>query len=291
VSEPAVSVIVPCYNGGRFLDGLCASLAAQTFRDFETIIVDDGSTEEATLQKLASLEPGIHVVLQHNRRLPGARNTGFKKARGEFVLPLDQDDRLAPSFIAETIAALRDAPRDVGFAFAHVRLYGDMDGVMPRHFNRFDQLFLNRLPYCMLIRRSAWQAAGGYDEAMRDGTEDWEFNIRLVQAGFRGLEIAKPLFIYRVSGEGMLMSHSARRHGTIWRYIRTKHRDLYRPSALIAAWRANRATPGEIAPLKAVGLLFLAKLLPESWFNRLFHRLLVVTRARRLGRGEYQPVA
>src|SRR5262249_13786084 len=128
---------------------------------------------------------------------------------------------------------------------------------------------------------------GGYDEAMRDGTEDWEFNIRLVQAGFRGVEIAKPLFIYCVSGDGMLMSHSARRHGTIWRYIRTKHRDLYRPSALIAAWRANRATAGEIAPLKAIGLLFLAKLLPESWFNGLFQRLLVVTRARRVGRGEY----
>ena len=291
MSNPAVSVIVPCYNGGRFLDDLCASLAAQTFRDFETIIVNDGSTEEATLkelEKLASLEPGIRVVPQQNRRLPGARNAGFGTARGEFVLPLDCDDRLAPSFLAETVAALRDAPRDVGFSFAHVRLAGDMDGVMPRHFNRFDQLFLNRLPYCMLIRRSAWQTAGGYDEAMHDGMEDWEFSIRLLQSGFRGIEIAKPLLIYRVSGEGMLMSRTARRHGTIWRYIRTKHRDLYRPAALVAAWRANRVTPGGIAPIAAFGLLGLAKLLPESWFNRLFYRLLVVSRAGRIGRRKYQ---
>ena len=226
MSEPAVSVIVPCYNGGSFLDGLCDSLAAQTFRDFETIIVDDGSTEETTLRKLASLDPAIRVVSQQNRRLPGARNAGFACARGEFLLPLDCDDRLAASFLAETVAVLRGAPPDIGFAFAHVRLVGDMDGVMPRHFNRFDQLFLNRLPYCMLIRRSAWQAAGGYDEAMGDGMEDWEFNIRLLQRGFGGAEIAKPLLIYRVSAEGMLLSRSARRHGTIWRYIRTKHRDL-----------------------------------------------------------------
>jgi hypothetical protein len=291
VSKPAVSVIVPCYNGGRFLDDLCKSLAAQTFRDFETIVVDDGSTEEATLEKLASLEPDIRLVPQQNRRLPGARNAGFGKARGEFVLPLDCDDRLDPSFLAETVAALRRAPREVGFAFAHVRLAGDLDGVMPRHFNRFDQLFLNRLPYCMLIRRSAWQAAGGYDEAMSDGMEDWEFSIRLLQAGFSGAEIAKPLLIYRVSGEGMLMSRTARRHGTIWRYIRTKHRDLYRLPALLAVWRANRATPGEIAPLKAVGLLGLAKLLPEPWFNGLFYRLLVMTRAHRVERGAYQPHA
>jgi len=289
VSEPSVSVVVPCYNCGRFLDGLCATLAAQTFRDFETIVVDDGSTEEATLRKLASLDPAIRVVQQENKRLPGARNTGFRESNGTFVLPLDQDDRLAPSFLAETVAALRHAPGDVGFAFAHVRLVGDMDGVMPRHFNPFDQLFLNRLPYCMLIRKTAWHAAGGYDEAMQEGTEDWEFNIRLLQAGFRGIEIAKPLFIYQVSEQGMLMSHSARRHGTIWRYIRTKHRHLYRPSALLAAWRANRTTPGEIAPLKAVALLGLAKLLPEAWFNHLFYRVLVVARARRVERGEYQP--
>jgi glycosyltransferase involved in cell wall biosynthesis len=288
VSDPAVSVIVPCYNGGRFLDDLCDSLAAQTFRDFETIIVNDGSTEEATLRKLASLEPAIRVVPQQNRRLPGARNTGFECARGEFVLPLDCDDRLAPSFLAETVALLRRAPHDIGFAFAHVCLVGDMDGVMPRHFNRFDQLFLNRLPYCMLIRRSAWQAAGGYDEAMADGMEDWEFNIRLLQAGFGGIELAEPLLIYRVSGEGMLMSRTARRHGTIWRYIRTKHRELYRVPALIAAWRANKANPGEIAPLTAIGLLGLAKLLPEAWFNFLFYRLLTMTRARRVDHGKYQ---
>lgn len=291
MSAPAVSVIVPCYNGGRFLDDLCESLAAQTFRDFEIIIVDDGSTEETTLRKLASLDPAIRVVPQQNRRLPGARNAGFGCARGEFLLPLDCDDRLAASFLAETVAVLRGATPDVGFAFAHVRLVGDMDGVMPRHFNRFDQLFLNRLPYCMLIRRSAWQAAGGYDEAMDDGMEDWEFNIRLLQAGFRGAEIAKPLLIYRVSGEGMLMSRTARRHGTIWRYIRTKHPDLYRLPALVAAWRANRVTPGEIAPLAAIGLLGLAKLLPEAWFNRLFYRLLTMTRARRVGEGKYQPTS
>jgi hypothetical protein len=87
------------------------------------------------------------------------------------------------------------------------------------------------------------------------------------------------------------MSRTARRHGTIWRYIRTKHRDLYRLPALLAAWRGNRATPGEIAPLKAAGLLGLAKLLPESWFNALFYRLLVMTRAHRVERGAYQPHA
>jgi glycosyltransferase involved in cell wall biosynthesis len=290
VTEPAVSIIVPCHNGGRFLDDLCCSLAAQTFHDFEIIIIDDGSTEEETGRKLTALDPSIRVLRQEKKWMAGARNSGFRAARGEFILPLDCDDRLDPSFLAETVAVMRGAPPDVGFAFAHLRLAGDMDGVMPRHFNGFDQLFLNQLPYCMLIRRSAWEAAGGEDETMHDGGEDWEFSIRLLRAGFRGVEIAKPLFIYRVSLDGALMRHAARKHGTIWRYIRTKHADLYRLPALIAAWRSNRAVPGKIALLKAVGLLGLAKLLPEAWFNDLFYRLLVTTRARRVKRGEYQPV-
>ena len=78
---PAVSVVVPCFNGGRFLDSLLASLERQTFRDFEIIIVDDGSDDEATLRKLASLESRVRVIHQDNRGLPGARNSGIAAAR------------------------------------------------------------------------------------------------------------------------------------------------------------------------------------------------------------------
>jgi glycosyltransferase involved in cell wall biosynthesis len=286
VTAPAVSVVVPCHNGGRFLDTLLASLAAQTFRDFEIVIVNNGSTEKETLEKLASLEAAARVIHQENRYLPGARNTGFREARGAFVLPLDCDDTLESSFLEEAVALLRAAPPDAGFVFAHMRLTGVVEGVLPRSFNAFDQLFLNKLPYCMLFRRSAWERVGGYDEAMRNGTEDWEFNIRLAAAGYCGLEIAKPLFIYYVRRDGMLLSHSSRMHGTIWRHIREKHADLYRLPALMAAWRASRRGRSGVSLPAAAGLLVLAKILPESWFNAMFYRLHATVRARRIGRGE-----
>ena len=82
-AHPAVSVVVPCYNAGRFLDGLMASLAEQTLRDFEIIIVDDGSSEEETLRKLAELEKVVRVIHQDNRGLSAARNAGFRAARAE----------------------------------------------------------------------------------------------------------------------------------------------------------------------------------------------------------------
>jgi glycosyltransferase involved in cell wall biosynthesis len=287
-ATPRVSVVVPCHNGGRFLDGLLASLDAQTFRDFETIIVDDGSAEAATREKLAALDPAIRVVHQENRYLPGARNRGFLEARADLVLPLDCDDMLEPSYLAETVPLLENAPTDVGFVFTHARLTGTLAGVLPRHLNRFDQLFLNLLPYCMLIRRSAWQSVGGYDETMRGGMEDWEFNIRLSRSGFGGIELAKPLFVYSVRPDGMLLSRTTRMHGTIWRSIRVRHAGLYRLAALVRLWRATRATRSGVSAGTAAGLLLSARLLPEAWFNYLFFRLLVRTRARRIVRGELQ---
>jgi glycosyltransferase involved in cell wall biosynthesis len=288
VTTPRVSIIVPCHNGGRFLDGLLASLGAQTFRDFEIIIIDNGSTEVATCEKLKALDPAVRVVHQENRYLPGARNRGFREAQAELVLPLDCDDTLEPSYLAETVPILENAPSDVGFVFTHMRLGGTLAGVLPRHLNRFDQLFLNRLPYCMLMRRSAWQAVGGYDETMRDGTEDWEFNVRLSCSGFRGIELAKPLFVYSVRPDGMLMSRATRMHGTIWRHIRTRHADLYRIAALVRLWRETRTMPSKVSAGTAAGLLFLARLLPETWFNNLFFWFLIKTRARRIERGTLQ---
>jgi glycosyltransferase involved in cell wall biosynthesis len=288
VTTPRVSIIVPCHNGGRFLDRLLASLDAQTFRDFETIIIDDGSTEAATREKLEVLSPAIRVVHQENRYLPAARNRGFLEARAELVLPLDCDDTLEPSYLAETVPILEGAPVEVGFVFTHVRLTDSLTGVLPRHLNRFDQLFLNLLPYCMLIRKSAWQAVGGYDETMRGGMEDWEFNIRLSSSGFRGIELAKPLFVYSVRPDGMLLSRTTRMHGTIWRGIRTKHAELYRIAALVRLWRQTRPMRSNVSAGTAAGLLLSASLLPETWFNNLFFWLLLKTRARRIDRGELQ---
>ncbi|HLN10909.1 MAG TPA: glycosyltransferase family A protein [Xanthobacteraceae bacterium] len=283
---PRVSVVVPCYNGGRFLDSLLASLAAQTFRDFEIVIVDDGSTDPATRDKLDSLDPSVRVVRQENRYMAGARNRGYAEAKAEFVVPLDCDDTLEPSYLAETVPLLAAAPPDVGFVFTHIRLTGELEGVVARHLNRFDQLLFNYLPYCMLIRRSAWEAAGGYDETLRDGSEDWEFSIRLIRAGFRALELPKPLFVYSVGVGGMWMSRGARMHGTIWRQIRARHAALYRIPALVALWRDTRCENPKLSALAAGALLGSARLLPEAWFNHLFYRLIVMTRARRIARGE-----
>src|SRR5690242_21923217 len=93
-ARPAVSVVVPCYNGGRFLDGLMRSLARQTFRDFEIVIVDDGSRDPETLARLDALGDAARVIHQANAGPSAARNAGVCAARADILFMLDCDDTI-----------------------------------------------------------------------------------------------------------------------------------------------------------------------------------------------------
>lgn len=284
---PAISVVVPCYNGGRFLPQLIGSLARQTFRDFEIVIVDDGSTEDATRQALRNLDPSIRVIHQDNKGLSAARNTGIAQARAELVMPLDCDDMIEPPFLEEAIAQMRAAPADVAMVLCHKRLAGAANGLLERHFNRFDLLFVNPIPSGLLLRKATWQAVGGYDENMRDGYEDWEFYLRLMLNGYRGITMPKPYMIYHVSSQGMLFNQSSGKHAAIWRRIRRKHAAAYRPLAMLRLWResrdgSGRDDPGHVTAAKAIGAYLMAIALPDG----LFSALIALRRRRHLLRGQ-----
>ena len=269
---PAISVVIPCYNGGKFLDLPLDSLTRQTFKDFEVVIINDGSTDQATKDRLTALDPSIRVVHQVNKGLSAARNAGFREARADLVLALDSDDQLEPTYLEETLHALQADP-DAGFVVTHIRQVGAAQAIEKRYVNAFDVLFKNVTGYSMLMRKSAWQKAGGYDETMRDGYEDWEFNLRLISAGIKGIEIAKPLFIYTVSAQGMLMSHSSQRHAGLWRRIRIKHKGLYRVSNLLRLYWQNRNARTEISPFSTVAALLLTSILPDKWYSAIIHSM------------------
>lgn len=280
--DPAVSVVVPCFNGGRYVDALLDCLARQTDRGFEIVIIDDGSTEQATRDKLASLDPAIRVIRQDNKGLSGARNTGFREARADLILTLDCDDTVEPDTIELLKEKLANASAQVAVAFSDLRLAGASDAVIPRNFNAFDLLFSNTLPSCLMVRKAAWRAVGGYDENMRDGYEDWEFYLRLALAGFSGRGVDKPLYNYRVAAGGMLFSKSSERHSELWRRMRSKHRSAYRLPAMIALWCRTRDGSGRVPLVRGLAQFAAATLLPDAWFSGVIG---VLRRRRLLGTG------
>lgn len=269
---PLVSVILPCYNAHRYLGQALESVRLQTFRDYETIVIDDGSTDPETLRFLEQLPATIRVVRQENRGLSGARNTGFREARGRYVLPLDCDDWIEPRFLEMLLAALRTEDPENTFVFSHLSLEGDKAGVLRKQFNLFEQLCANQLPYCLLLSRALWLRVGGYDETMRQGAEDWEFNIRLALSGTHAVVVPEALFHYRVSSKGMLLSTSRQRHHLLWSTIQKRHADAYRPAKLFQFWKRWRHMPSAHPLWQYVPLLLAHRILPSRLFQWLFNQ-------------------
>ena len=123
---PAVSVIMPVYNVERFVVQAIRSVYAQSFQDFELIIVDDGGSDRSVALCEAMADHRTRILHHANRGLAGARNTGIAAARGEFVALLDSDDMFAPDKLATHVALLRANP-DVGVCYAGAELIDEAD--------------------------------------------------------------------------------------------------------------------------------------------------------------------
>jgi glycosyltransferase involved in cell wall biosynthesis len=106
-----VSVVVPLYNKAPYVGRCLRSVSAQTYRDFETIVVDDGSTDGGDRMLDAFSAPGLRVVRQANAGPGAARNRGIRESRGEYVAFLDADDEWLPEFLASSVRALDETPR------------------------------------------------------------------------------------------------------------------------------------------------------------------------------------
>ncbi|MEM1368800.1 MAG: glycosyltransferase [Cyanobacteria bacterium P01_H01_bin.15] len=226
VDKPLVSVIIPCFNYGRFLPDAVASIQAQSFKNFETIIVNDGSTDLETLEVLAELENGpVEIIHQSNRKLPAARNTGIRAAQGRYICCLDADDCLEPTYLEKCLVLLEVLRLDVAYSWQREFGYGDM--VIPT--SKFCLETLLEHNCCIVpavFRKEIWQKVNGYDEHMVIGYEDWEYWLRLARAGGKGGEVQEPLFLYRKHGPSMIDDAQAKHHELI-DYIQAKHRDLY----------------------------------------------------------------
>lgn len=280
---PLVSIVLPCFNAHAFLDRAVASARAQTWPDVEVIVIDDGSTAPETAAALAALPTDVRVVHQENRGLAGARNRGFEEAWGRFVLPLDCDDWIEPDFVEQAMALVGDD--DHAFVFPWIAAFGEFEAVLEKRWNLFEQLVANQLPYCMLIPKALWRRVGGYDETMRLGYEDWDFNIRMGLSGARPIALEAPVFHYRVAAGGMLMAVAHQRHGMLWRTIQRKHAADYAPPGFLGHMRRWRDRPKNHATWKLVAFWAAHRLLPDRAFAALFRRVIRGSHLRRAAAG------
>jgi glycosyltransferase involved in cell wall biosynthesis len=192
-----VSIVIPCFNYGRFLPAAVASVRAQTYQNVELLVVDDGSTDE-TADVVARLQPGIRYFTQPNAGPAAARNLGAINARGSFLVYLDADDELDAAYVSETVAEfIRQPDPSLGFVYTQMAYFGRDTGVTK--FPSFDvrALLVNNFIHATATTRAELLTSYPYDETLRGGLEDWDFFLGIVAAGWTGRLVDRPLLRYR----------------------------------------------------------------------------------------------
>lgn len=186
-SPPAVSIVVPVYNGVRLLPAALESAFKQTFQDFEIIVVDDGSTD-GTRELLASYGDRIRAFHQQNGGASSARNHGIREARGEYIAFLDSDDLWQPEKLAIQMVCLREHP-DAGVCFTDLNYFDERNQwsaefkrVVPPSGMMFDAILRNHFisMSSVVVRRKCLDEVGLFDESLI-GCEDYNLFLRLAQ--------------------------------------------------------------------------------------------------------------
>jgi O-antigen ligase/GT2 family glycosyltransferase len=259
-SSVRVAVVIPCFNDGATLEAAVTSVHAQG-EPCELVVVDDGSTDPATLLVLTRLErSGTRVVHQENRGLSGARMRGVVETAAPYVHPLDADDMLAPDALTLLADAL-DRDPGLGMAWGDQRAFGEVEMVQRRAatLDPWAITYANRLTEG-LLRREAIFAAGGWELAV--GFEDWDLYMGLAEAGWRGRRVDAVTYLYRI-GSSRMLAGARLQHDRLYGQMRERHPRLFAERR--RNWRHSSA------PLRMRLLLPAIDRLPISGFQR--HRL------------------
>lgn len=265
-----LSVIIPCFNQGKFIREAISSVEYCKNKIYEIIIINDGSTEPLTCQVLNHLkQEGYLVIDQENQGAAAARNQGIKAAKGQYILPLDADDKIKPEYISKGIEIL-DNCSEVGV------VYGDIEFFSERALEKIFKVgegygkiqfisgksFVWNLPnfncnllvlhcymaVCAVFRKSIWEDCGGYDTHIPFSYgEDWEFWLRVAKKKWDFYHIPEVLFYCRISQNSQEKLWNVPQNRKIAvRYIRKKHLDLYLRALLsrtLSIWRTEGFRP------------------------------------------------
>lgn len=225
MNTPLVSIIVPCYNQAQFLDEALQSVLEQTYDNWECIIVNDGSPDhtEAVGQKWIEKESRFKYIYKENGGLSSARNAGIKIAKGEFILPLDADDKIGKDYVIQGLEEFAN-DNSLKIVYCKAQKFGEIDGIwnLPP-FSIIDMARFNSIFCSAIYRKSEWENVKGYDINMIYGLEDWEFWIAILKNGGTVKCLDYVGFYYRINSGSM--SKSLNHQGRLFseKYIANKH--------------------------------------------------------------------
>lgn len=264
---PLVSIVIPCYNHGMFIDDALASVEKIREKDlFETVIINDGSTDEFTNRHLEELSrQGHRVINQVNMGLSAARNIGISMTTGKYIMPLDSDNMIRAEYLYRGIEIM-EKEEDITVVYGNRMQFGEINAERKAYPFNLQRLMLgNFIDACAIFRRTGWEHVGGYDTKMKTGSEDWEFWLNLAFHGHKFKYVDEILFDYRVLGTSMAHTLNAQKSkpNAVTEHIIQKHRDFFGPQYI----DENLLDKFGKSPLGFIGKMILKKYFPAKFEN------------------------
>lgn len=216
-----VSIVIPVFNMKELLKEAIESALAQTYRNFEVIVVDDGSPDGAHTVSEQFVNQ-ITWIRQDNQGLNAARNTGAAAATGDMLLFLDADDLLDPRYLEKTVPLMTEG---IGVVSTDMQYFGLSNLVIPTAETLERQTVSNQMPYCVLIRRTAF--GSGYSTSPDIWAYgDWNLSLDIRERGWKCVALHEPLFRYRIRHGSMRTTISAQMHDKMVQAIRKIHSEI-----------------------------------------------------------------
>jgi hypothetical protein len=246
-----IAVVVPAWHQSQYLaEAVQSALDQEIETGVGVVIVNDGCPEPETHRTGEAMRDAhpdrVAYLHQPNAGLSAARNAGIRHGfarwpQVEAIFPLDADNQLSPHTLAKLSGTLEARP-EAAWATPALEFFGNEEGewLVPGPYLPYRQLFANQCDAGSLIRRAVFAAGHEYEEAMRDGFEDWEFFLSATLSGFGGAQAGRCGFRYRRHGETMLTA-ALRKAAAVEEEIRRRHSAAYEPAAL--AHREHEEAP------------------------------------------------
>lgn len=224
-----VSIVVPCFNQAEFLDEALQSVLDQSYAHWECVVINDGSHDntEKIVKTWLEKDSRFSYISQQNKGLSEARNVGIDSANGNYILPLDADDKIASEYIKLAVEALNsnDALRIV---YCKAEYFGGRTGVWNIPEYTYDtHLQANKIFCSAVFRKKDWIEVEGYDTNMKYGLEDWEFWINMLKRGGEVKRLDYIGFYYRTKETSMIKSMTPEQIEYSNRYVWQKHQDAF----------------------------------------------------------------
>lgn len=227
--SPCISIIVPCYNQAEYLDECLQSVLEQSFQDWECIIVNDGSTDnsEAIAQQWQKKDPRFSYLKTENKGVSAARNFGIQKALGEWILPLDGDDKIGNNYLA---LASKQFDKNFEIIYCSAELFGVETCSWNLQDYSYEKMLVKNHIFCSgFFKKESWKEVGGYDSSFVYGHEDWDFWLSVLTPKSKVLKLDYIGFFYRrkMVSRDTLLNDSLEKQNIVEKQIYTKHLEKY----------------------------------------------------------------